>query len=748
MLAVFSFVAKGAVTTESHTISFSESDYTFSYDENGSLVIGAVDGDVSYSSPDEPGLPLRSLSLAISGTRKYESSSLSFSKRLIRSNVTVAPGPVPVTTDGTMEPIPARTVSYGSGIYPSSNCLYTLSSEWSDLSMIHFLTTPFIYDAGARKLYFIDSIQLTVRTVERPSGETSVATFADRSVVSSIVANRDAVSRIPAMRAAASESSSDTDRIDYVVITSEALKPSFIPLVNWKRAKGLKSKIITTEEIDSKYQGASSQLRIKKCLYDLYQNNSLRYVLLGGDDTVIPVQKCFVTVNTYDDESNSIVPYPGSIPTDIYYACFGGNFEWDSNNNGVYGEESDNIDPATSIYLTRIPLRSRNDVNSYIEKLLQYEQNPKWNNNMLMSGVMLHDRIADGRGDAVAKGETLYDRYISPYWSGELHRFYDTYTDFPGAENYDVTVANFSEQLSKGYSFIDVMTHGGETCWAMEPKYTYYTSNDGSRQSNCASTIISTMACSTNAFDSTDDPCLSESLIRNPDNGVIAYLGCSREGWYSQGTSGLGTSLQYESHFYKNLFCNELSESNYSVIVAMAKLAMIPFCHHNGSSRWVQFGLNPIGDPEMPIFTTSPKNFDKSVVKELDGELKIDTGVDGCRVCIMSAWDNGDSYYRVWDDISSLRVTDFPSNFSICVTKQNYVPYHYVRGYIQNETLNGYTEMVGGIVKVGSDVTPLKEKGQAVFSKGSFTNISADTIELEPGTIIKKGAKVSIINSK
>ena len=50
MLAAFSLAAKGAVTTENHTVSFSESDYTFSYDENGNIVIGAVDGDVSYSS--------------------------------------------------------------------------------------------------------------------------------------------------------------------------------------------------------------------------------------------------------------------------------------------------------------------------------------------------------------------------------------------------------------------------------------------------------------------------------------------------------------------------------------------------------------------------------------------------------------------------------------------------------------------------------------------------------------------------
>ena len=132
MLAAFSLAAKGAVTMENYTVSFSESDYTFSYDENGNLVISAADGDATYSSPDEPGLPLRSLSLAIPGTRKYESSSLSFSKRLIRSNVTIAPGPVPVTTDGAMEPVPARTVSYGNVTYPASNCLYTLSSEWSN----------------------------------------------------------------------------------------------------------------------------------------------------------------------------------------------------------------------------------------------------------------------------------------------------------------------------------------------------------------------------------------------------------------------------------------------------------------------------------------------------------------------------------------------------------------------------------------------------------------------------------------
>ena len=738
MLATLSLAAKGAVTTESHTVSFSESDYTFSYNENGDLVIGAVNGDISYSSPDEPGLPLQSLSLAIPGTRKYESSSLSFSRRLIRSNVTVAPGPVPVTTDGTMEPIPARTTSYRNSTYPASNCLYTMSTEWSDITMIHFLTTPFIYDASTKNLYFIDSIQLTVRTTERPSAGTAITTFADRAIVRSIVANKDAVSSIPMMRVASSGVSDDENRIDYVIITSQALKPSFVSLVNWKRAKGLRSEIITTEEIDSKYQGESGPLKIKKCLYDLYTNNSLRYALLGGDDTVVPVRKCNVQVN-------SII---GIIPTDLYYACFGLNFEWDANGNGIYGDQDDKIDMKPSIYVTRIPVRTQIDVKSFVHKLLEYEQKPKWNNNMLMCGAYLSNDY-DGRSDAEVYGERLYNNYIRPNWTGELYRFYDTYTDFPGSQNYDVCVSNLSEQLAKGYSFFDMNTHGSDGSWKMEAGYQDYISDNGSRQNNCASTIIMTAACNTNAFDSDYEPCLSESLIRNPESGVIAYFGCSRYGWSYHLSSGLGPSLLYESHFYKRLFSDEFPESNFGVLTAAAKLALASRSIATHSPiRWLQFGINPIGDPEMPIFTTNPQRFSKSIVQELNGELRIDTGVDNCRVCIMSAWDTGKTYYHVWDNVRTLSVTDFPSNFSICITKKNFVPFYDVRGYIQNETLTENTEMVGHTVKIGSDVTPLKEEGPAVFSNGSVTKITAETTILNKGTKIDKGAKVSIINSK
>ena len=143
-------------------------------------MIGTADGDASYSSSDEAGLPQRSFSIAIPGSRKYASSSVSYTKRLIRSDVRIAPGPIPVPTDGRVEDLPARTVTYESRSYPASNCFYSLSTQWSDLSIVHFIMTPFVYDAAAQKLYFIDSIQLLLRTEERPANEFGLNTYADR----------------------------------------------------------------------------------------------------------------------------------------------------------------------------------------------------------------------------------------------------------------------------------------------------------------------------------------------------------------------------------------------------------------------------------------------------------------------------------------------------------------------------------------------------------------------------------------
>lgn len=233
--------------------------------------------------------------------------------------------------------------------------------------------------------------------------------------------------------------------------------------------------------------------------------------------------------------------------------------------------------------------------------------------------------------------------------------------------------------MAQGYNFIDVITHGGQTVWVMEDSI-YYDENHAGVLISPAHSIITTMSCVTNAFDSwyengekhkSLDPCLSESFIRNPNSGVIGYLGCSREGWDAWDYA-LGTSSQYEAKFYSALFTSFPKDRLFGKLVATAKYSMVGLCSGNNSYRWIQFGLNPIGDPEMQVFTEKPKTFDNSSVTFSNGKYIINAGVDSCKICIKSDVYASGSYYHVAKDKQTLSVSSLPTSGTICITKPGY----------------------------------------------------------------------------
>ena len=64
----------------------------------------------------------------------------------------------------------------------------------------------------------------------------------------------------------------------------------------------------------------------------------------------------------------------------------------------------------------------------------------------------------------------------------------------------------------------------------------------------------------------------AKALSAIPEAEVIAYLGCSRKGWYSSRQDDLDYSPLYESKFYRNLFSNAFPESNYGMLVAASQV--------------------------------------------------------------------------------------------------------------------------------------------------------------------------------
>lgn len=150
---------------------------------------------------NEPCLPLFSTDIAVSGNSPYISSYPKFTKRLIRSNVRVAQSPFPVPTNSVPDAPVTYSAPYALTVYPASNCNYVASSECGDITVLHFLSCPFVYDAQEKNLYFIDSIELDITLGNSQSNNSMRRGCMDGAMIKSLVENPDVVDSLLSIRA-------------------------------------------------------------------------------------------------------------------------------------------------------------------------------------------------------------------------------------------------------------------------------------------------------------------------------------------------------------------------------------------------------------------------------------------------------------------------------------------------------------------------------------------------------------------
>lgn len=745
--------------TTTITISFDKEQFVFAQNDAGALEVTVADENMVAGWNDEvntPGLPWISVNVQVPLGMAYKSFSASISKNKLFDNVVVAENPVPVPTSMAFDLAGFTTLpQYGIMSYPSENVRYTNSSIEDTHVLLHFLVCPFIYDTSAGQLYLVSNMTLNICT--QPDGTpSSKEERRDRFVQQYMADGTSSATTDNFGQNAAIKSfpSIYTDSIDYVVITSDELAYYFKPWVQWKRQKGVRAKVITVEEImKASGSGFSKENAIKAYLSILYYNNGLKYVLLGGDNTVVPSKKCYgyIYVNKEKEEHYDI-------PTDLFYACLDywhQDFFWDGNRNGINGEENDSIDLSQLVAVTRLPVRTSTDVKTTLIKLMEYEQNPLqrgWNEAFLTAGTRLEYDSTAVQSDAEIMEDMLFRLYLSKYWKGSRYKFFDTFSD---VEDKVMNKDGLHNQLENGYAFVDLISHGSETAWNLYPSYTKdcapsnYESADASTLNNTGYTVLTTNACLSNAFDYAGGPCLSESLIRNMNSGVIAFLGSSRYGLHTFRT--LGYSMMYTNRFYQYLLSSSFyKEKNFGTVVAAAKASMTGFCKFY-SYRWLQYSINPIGDPETPVYTEMPTEFSGSSATVFKNNVvRVETGVDSCTVCVMSSDDDGETYYEIKKDVCNATFTNVKSDVSVCITKQNYIPkiiylkrsdattYAFIDGCgfsRDDENLDVVTKIdscaTHPVLKVSSASTGRTEKTINVSS--GLSTVSVDASDMEKG---------------
>lgn len=627
---------------------------------NGIVKVSTSNYLANYSDDTrKPAFPLYPFSILLPQDSISLEYNVSFERNLIYSNVNVEKNqPAISTNDDFIAEIHDTIVSIMKPIWSDDNLV-----DFGPFHYISLVTTPFLYDAKNRDLYFVSHMKITVPSFppKRKNANTADWPLEFRNIARSLANPEDIFDFYP--NTIRENNTFSQQPLDYLIITSSSLASSFQDMANWKRRKGYWTEIVTTDSIYNNYTGIDNQERIKNYLYSNL-NRGIKFVLLGGDDSVVPCRYC---------SSNYHLT-----PADIYYSCFNDftNGDWDKNNNHVYGEVEDNINFNQSFILSRLPIRTVEDVTNYTAKLIQYEMSADTTatNRILLTGY----NVGDSHDSAKNYNNYLYQHYISPFWSGNRFYMYENEGFLPDNTSYSISKDNLFCEINRGYNLIHEVSHGDTISWKLNNNNNYY-SYHASSQTNDLPSIIVTNACHTNGFHS--EPCLSEAFIRNPNGGAVSYFGSSIEG-FSQGTAFNGSFL-YNGFFFQFLYLGLPYNTPYSFggVARMAKQAMLSLFNVFSYNRLLQLSINPMGDPEMPIFTDKPKKFVKThgygviipkiIINPKQKKITVQSTVDSCRIVLLE--DNGN--IQVFNNTQNATFNSHYGLHQITILKHNYTPY-------------------------------------------------------------------------
>jgi len=743
------------------SLTFDINDFRIQQDEDGNYDIWSNVLNTCYK-PDTllPALPYIGYNVLVRKTEKYDYHLSSSLKELIRNNVNLARNPVAIPTN--MRPslnVNSNTSPYVQKRYPDAEVEFVGFNDCGDYRLLTFHVCPFEFDATTRSLYLKSHVDFDIHLSANSSASLTESRLTEtmKDVIKKMVVNPEDMDMTPREMSLNNNLIHQTG-YEYVIVTSNQLKGAFQNLAAWKNHKGIRSKVITVEEIDGNnvYIGSTRQERIKNALSQI---SGCTYVLLGGDTQNVPTCMCYIG---YDVNADSITP------ADSYYSCLE-TMNWDIHNNGFYGELNDSVSLVPYLNVSRAPVSTYEEAQIFVNRIINYESAPDtvdWKDNILMSGTtmgykvnnILYPFYVNGISDSQLWSQMIYNTYIKPSspnlpkWNGNLTKFYDTYTDISLDGTYDFNASNLQNELAKGYTFVDVKTHGEEDVWKMEGSQNDYCYNDTHNLINNGYTIITTTACLTNAFDysNANSKCLSQGFINNAQSGILSYLGTSRENWYiPKDTTSLGPDSEYDGLTYRKLFLDKYHRMGKAITeVKREKMSSAVNYYYYSLNRKIWMGLNLIGDPEMPVYLSKPNYFHNVGVHFINDNIYVETGIDDYDICFANQAVPSD--YYIARNIQTSYVTFDRHNgvFDVCITKPNYVPYSMVcdKTYLQNITLTGSKTYATNNVMIGSDVTNKIVQGPVAINNGR-TNIKVSQgVTITKDFEVKIGAEFVITN--
>jgi len=471
---------------------------------------------------------------------------------------------------------------------------------------------------------------------------------------------------------AASPADSD-DAFEYLIITGGQFADDFVPLKNFYTRRGIRTRIMTVEEITAAYGGADTAERIRNAIIYAYINSGITHVLLGGDwDGGSGAPKIVPYRGLYGEVHSSQLYTDTDIPGDLYFAALDGT--WNADADALWGEPGED-DPYSEIAVGRAPVDAADMIARFISKTTMYQDHP----------------VAGEVRRALLLGELLYDDPVT-YGEDEVELLVGTHTDngftttgippeFAIVRKYDREFGVWNKtdvmnEVNAGTSWVGHAGHSN-TDYVMRMSRSDVTDaaflNDGI-------TSNFPVLCSTGCYDGSFDnrtrwnsyetvDCIAEYMV-SINHCAVAFVCNSRYGWFTEGTTN-GPSIHFMREFFDAVFTEgytTLGEANQRSKDETVPFLGLPDEWEPGAVRWCFYELNLLGDPALDGWTDTPESLSAqypSSIERGDPSIAIETGLPGAVACL---YRNGLCYGRGVADGTGRIVLVLPAAFPDSVT--------------------------------------------------------------------------------
>jgi hypothetical protein len=528
--------------------------------------------------PGQPQLPQWSFTLAIpQGMRVAGVDCQAGGTEQIGRGLRVLPGQTPVPFGQTALPpfvSPDPAVYESDAAWPGRFAEASPAGIKSGFRLVTITLHPLQYQPASGLLTIAGQLAVTVRYEPDPLAQREFLTSGQLATfgpaVRTLAYNAGDVDKYaPATRPAY------FGEIDYVIITSTALANGFQPLVDWRTMKGFKTEVRTVSWITANYTGRDTPEKIRNFIIDYYNTKGTRWVLLGGDNAVVPCRQARAVCGGET----------GNIPADLYYGDIQGT--WDNDNDNIFGEAGhDTVDFYYDLYVGRASVDNSTQVQTFVNKVLTHEKNPP---TAYLRRMLLADAQLWTGYNYRQSGESI--AAITPAgWT-------DVVIHDPGSST------AVRDSINNGFQFVHLVGHGNEY-GIYDGGSAYYNTDFANAQTNGDKVnLINSIACYSGNFEYSD--CVAEAAHNRAGGGSIGVVFNSRYGWGpGAGVHPPGPSELLDIRFYDYFFNHDTMPM--AITNALSKEVYRSAAVSQGVWRWCYYETNLLGDPLLLMYENVP----------------------------------------------------------------------------------------------------------------------------------------------